>query len=145
MPCDADREGPARKGLLAAKGLPKIGEPMLDYKTHVSEAIEALAQYLHCMAASRMVGWGEECLRDLQDQTRKALGRESRHGCLMTDDTRPAAPQPATYPGEPGSLADIGRRRFIADEIAYRERLHPEPNADELAYRARLRAELDRA
>ncbi len=42
---------------------------------------------------------------------------------LMTDD--PAAPQPATYPGEPGSLADIGRRRFIADELAYRERLHP--------------------
>jgi hypothetical protein len=63
---------------------------------------------------------------------------------LMTDDDL-AAPQPATYPGEPGSLADIGRRRFIADELADRERLHPEPNADELAYRARLRAELDRA
>ncbi len=44
---------------------------------------------------------------------------------LMTDDTHPAAPQPATYPGEPGSLADIGRRRFIADELADRERLHP--------------------
>ena len=62
---------------------------------------------------------------------------------LMTDD--PAAPQPATYPGEPGSLADIGRRRFIADELADRERLQPELNADELAYRARLRAEFDRA
>jgi hypothetical protein len=81
MPFDADDESPAHKGLPAAKGLLKIGEPMIDYKAHVSEAIEALAQYLHCMAASRMVGWGEECLRDLQDQTRKALGRESRHGC----------------------------------------------------------------
>jgi hypothetical protein len=81
MPCDADGECPARKGLLAAKGLPKIGEPMIDYKAHVSEAIEALGLYLHCMAASRMVGWGEECLRDLQDQTRKAMGREGRQAC----------------------------------------------------------------
>jgi hypothetical protein len=62
----------------------------------------------------------------------------------MTDDTR-RAPQPATYPGEPGSLADIGRRRFIADELAYRERLHPQPDADELAYREQLRAQLDRS
>ncbi len=44
-----------------------------------------------------------------------------------------------------GSLADIGRRRFIADEIAYRERLHQQPDADELAYRRRLAAELERA
>jgi hypothetical protein len=43
MPFDADGENPARKGLLAAKGLPKIGEPMIDYKAHVSEAIEALS------------------------------------------------------------------------------------------------------
>jgi hypothetical protein len=64
---------------------------------------------------------------------------------MLTDDTHPATPQPATFPGEPGSLADIGRRRFITNELADRERLHPEPNADELAYRARLRAELDRA
>ncbi len=81
MPFDADGVSPARKGLLAAKGLPKMGDPMIDYKAHVSEAIEAIAQYLHCTAASRMLGWGEECLRDLQDQTPKALGRESRHGC----------------------------------------------------------------
>jgi hypothetical protein len=46
---------------------------MTDYEAHVNEAIEALGQYLHCVAANRMIGWGEECLRDLQHQTRKAL------------------------------------------------------------------------
>ncbi len=52
---------------------------------------------------------------------------------------KPPSPAPiATYPGEPGSLADIGRRRFIAEELAYRERLHPEPDEQERAYRARL-------
>ncbi len=49
-------------------------------------------------------------------------------------------PQPADYPGEPGSLADIGWRRFIADELAHRERLHPNPSQAELAYRAQLLA-----
>ena len=61
----------------------------------------------------------------------------------MTDDM--PAPTPATYPGEPGSLADIGRRQFLRDELAYREQLHPEPDDAELAYRARLTAELERA
>ncbi len=51
----------------------------------------------------------------------------------------------AAYPGEPGSRADIGRRQFLRDELAYRERLHPEPDEAELAYRARLTAELELA
>jgi hypothetical protein len=60
----------------------------------------------------------------------------------MTDDTR-RDPPPPTSPGEPGSRADIARRRFLREELAYRERLHPNPDADEIAYRARLRAEID--
>ena len=46
---------------------------MTDYEAHVDEEIEALGNDPHCLAASRMIGWGEECLRDAQDQTRKAL------------------------------------------------------------------------
>jgi hypothetical protein len=49
----------------------------------------------------------------------------------MTDDTR-RDPPPATYPGEPGSPADIGRRRFLREQLEYRERLP-------------LREQLDRA
>jgi hypothetical protein len=37
VPFDADGERPARKGLLAAKGLPKIGEPMIDQKPTADE------------------------------------------------------------------------------------------------------------
>lgn len=54
--------------------------------------------------------------------------------------TTPAAP---CNPGEPGSLADLGRQRFIEDELANRERLHSEPDERERAYRARLIAERD--
>ena len=51
------------------------------------------------------------------------------------DGTRRDPPPAAMFSGKPGSLADVGRRRFIADEIAYRERLHLEA---ELAYREQL-------
>ncbi len=43
----------------------------------------------------------------------------------------------------PPIASELGRRRFIEDELAYRERLHPEPDEGELAYRARLIAERD--
>ena len=75
VPYDAETRGPPYNGCRAPKGPLKIGrQRMTDYKAHVNEAIEALGQYLHCVAANRMIGWGEECLRDLQDQTRRALG-----------------------------------------------------------------------
>ena len=46
---------------------------MIKYREHVAEAIEALGQYLGCVRSARIAGWGEECLRDLQEQTRKAM------------------------------------------------------------------------
>lgn len=112
---------------------------MADHKTHVNEAIEALGQYLGCPAANRMIGWSEECLRDLQHQSRKGddcrdalpgLGCDREHiptwkSRPMTDGSRPD-PSPAKYPGEPGSRADIDRRQFLRDELAYRARLTAE-------------------
>jgi hypothetical protein len=43
------------------------------YEEHVSEAVTALGQYLGCLRDGKEVGWGDECLRDLQDQSRKAM------------------------------------------------------------------------
>jgi hypothetical protein len=57
---------------------------------------------------------------------------------MLMDDTRRDPPPATMFPGEPGSLAHVGRRRFIADEIAYRERLHPKADKAELAYREQL-------
>jgi hypothetical protein len=73
-----------------------------------------------------------------------ALAAQAARSRVEEARERSAQP-PATYPGEPGSLADIGRRRFLEDGLAYRERLHPEPDERERAYRARLIAESERA
>jgi predicted thioesterase len=55
------------------KGLRIERKQMTDYTAHVGEAIQALGQSRHCVATSWMVGWGEECVRDLEEQTRNAL------------------------------------------------------------------------
>jgi hypothetical protein len=81
----------------------------------------------------------------------RARGVEGQAWYRALDALSPHLPEepPKTnspdYPGEPGSRADIGRRRFLLDEIESRARLHPLPSAAELAYRQRLADELDRA
>ncbi len=45
----------------------------LAYREHVSEAVAALSQYLGCVRDVKEVGWGDECLRDLQHRARQAM------------------------------------------------------------------------